>query len=573
MSFSSHEDGSEGLFSLRQRQSIPYAACDTLGSVPDRSERVILGLCVAVAVCHVVFYLALSLQRIGYPFELEWMESGSLEHVMRVLRGEALYVAPSVEFVAFPYPPLYYYVSAGVAKVLGPGFMALRVVSLLSSIGVAAIVLRFVLRESHSEAWGWIGAGLFIATWRASGLYLDVARLDSLFALLLVAGVYALRFARGPGGLLGAAFLGAACVMTKQTGAAVFAPLALWCIWADWRAHEGGAETFRNWGRTRYYALPLLGLVVAASAWLELQTGYFLRYVIAAQPGHVIRWRMLGGFFGWDLFVTLPVASVAVVTWLGMLAPTGEGNDRAERRDRIFYVVVLVGVVVACILPRIKVGGAANNLIPIYAWMAVLFGIAGARLSTWVERRRPAWRPRFGSAVAVAALVQLLVLVRMPQGTLPTEADREAGRALAARVADIEGEVLMGVQGHIGGEAGKRVYAHQMPFTDYASSGLSDASSLLASYVEAIRAQRFAAIIDSNTQYLRRALPKGLLERHYRLQGRLFEDANVLLPISGAPIRSSTVWLPKQAEDPVRGARRQGGKRGGGGVRVPGPAH
>ena len=68
-------------------------------------------------------------------------------------------------------------------------------------------------------------------------------------------------------------------------------------------------------------------------------------------------------------------------------------------------------------------GGAANNLIPIYAWMTVLFGVAAASLRSRVARLRPAWQPRFGPALAAATLVQLLLLARWPHGYLPTEAD------------------------------------------------------------------------------------------------------------------------------------------------------
>ena len=67
-------------------------------AVPERFERIILGACVAASVGFAALYLGFSLRRITYPFELEWMEGGSLEHLMRVLRGERLYLRPSLEF-------------------------------------------------------------------------------------------------------------------------------------------------------------------------------------------------------------------------------------------------------------------------------------------------------------------------------------------------------------------------------------------------------------------------------------------------------------------------------------------
>ena len=39
------------------------------------------------------------LLRVGYPFDLEWMEGGMLLHADRVLKGEGIYVPPSFEFI------------------------------------------------------------------------------------------------------------------------------------------------------------------------------------------------------------------------------------------------------------------------------------------------------------------------------------------------------------------------------------------------------------------------------------------------------------------------------------------
>ncbi len=208
-----------------------------------------------------------------------------------------------------------------------------------------------------------------------------------------------------------------------------------------------------------------------------------------------------------------------------------------------FYLLVLVCVLVACLIPRIKVGGAANNLIPAHAWLAVMLGVSIARIRAVVPLER--W-PTVAVVVAACRLLQLVVLFQMPRGYLPSEADHRAGNALAARVVGVEGEVLMPVQGYLAGRAGRRVYAHQMPVSDYAKSGFADAEDLRESYARAIREKRFAVVIDSNTAFLRNYLPDGLLEQNYEMKGWLFEDATVLLPISGAQIRSGTYWARRE---------------------------
>ena len=244
---------------------------------------------------------------------------------------------------------------------------------------------------------------------------------------------------------------------------------------------------------------------------------------------------MIAWFFWHDLLLSVPVLSLAPIVWLALWR---------RRRDEWdgFHLLVLVCVLAACLIPRIKVGGAANNLILAHAWLAVVLGVAIARLRVVAS---PARSPRLAVVVAVCLLFQLVLLFRVPRGIVPSEADRVAGEALAARVAAIEGPVLMPAQGYLAGRAGKRVYAHQMPVSDYAKSGLADAGPLQASYVQAIREQRFAAIIDSNTAFVRNYLPASLLERHYELKGWLFQDTSVLVPVSGARIRAGTLWLPR----------------------------
>jgi hypothetical protein len=507
--------------------------------VSERFERIVLGLSVAAAAGYVGLYVVLSVQRVGYPFELEWMEGGSLEHLMRVLRGEPLYVTPSIDFVPFPYPPFYYYLAALVSKLTGPGFLPLRAISLASSLGTAVIVHLFVRRETGRAVYGLIAAGIFLGTWRASGLYFDIARLDSLFTFLLLASLYVLRFNSKPVDLVLAALLGGFAVMTKQTGAVVLAPVALWCAFADWRAHGRDLARFREWRRFGLFGLPLAAFVGGGTLLLNgIVDDNFLLHIVNAQQQHAILTRMIGFFFWRDLLLVLPISALLILAWLWIV--------RSERREWDgFYGVVLVTVLLACLIPRIKVGGAANNLILAHAWLAASMGVAIARVRAHIGERRPAVASKLPGWLAVGLLLQLLVLFRVPAGYLPSEADLEAGRALAARVAQIDGEVLMPVQGYLAGRAGKRVYAHQMPASDYAKSGLPEAGPLLESYEQAVRERRFAAIVDSNTAFLRGYLRDGLLEREYVRKGWLFQDPNVLLPISGAQIRSGTLWVPR----------------------------
>ena len=85
-----------------------------------------------VATLFLLLWAALVSLRVAYPFELEWMEGGMLDHIERVRSGKPLYTPPSLEFGSYPYTPLFPWVGAIFAEVLGPGFVSARLVSILS---------------------------------------------------------------------------------------------------------------------------------------------------------------------------------------------------------------------------------------------------------------------------------------------------------------------------------------------------------------------------------------------------------------------------------------------------------
>jgi hypothetical protein len=72
-------------------------------------------------VAQLAVYIRLALRTLNYPFPLEWMEGGTVDVVQRVIRHQPLYTQPTAEYVPYIYPPLYYWVSAQIARVIGVG--------------------------------------------------------------------------------------------------------------------------------------------------------------------------------------------------------------------------------------------------------------------------------------------------------------------------------------------------------------------------------------------------------------------------------------------------------------------
>src|SRR2546422_5385105 len=129
----------------------------------------------AAAGVYLAAYLFVALSRIAYPFELEWIEGALVDHVRHLVAGNSFYVRPSLEFTPFFYPPLYFQLGAALSHLTGVGFMPLRLISFVSSLGCFALVLRLVWRDTSDRFCAWLAAGLFIATFRLDGAWYDLA--------------------------------------------------------------------------------------------------------------------------------------------------------------------------------------------------------------------------------------------------------------------------------------------------------------------------------------------------------------------------------------------------------------
>ena len=196
------------------------AAAARLARTGDRAATTARLAAALLGLAVIGLYLAVALSRLTYPFTIEWLESNSLVEVHRILAGQQLYPAPSVGYVPDGYPPLYFAVSAAVAGVLGPSYLSLRLVSLVSSLACFALLGRLVQRETGSATAGIAAAGMLAATYFATGTWFDVGRVDSLFLALSAAALYAARWMRRTRGAVAAGVLLAAAFLTKQNGLA-----------------------------------------------------------------------------------------------------------------------------------------------------------------------------------------------------------------------------------------------------------------------------------------------------------------------------------------------------------------
>jgi 4-amino-4-deoxy-L-arabinose transferase-like glycosyltransferase len=377
---------------------------------------------VAGACLYVAAFVATAAARLLFAYPLEITEGASLEAVRGLLRGQPLYDQPTSEHVPMIYGPVYFYLAALISLVIGPSYAALRLVSLVASVGSVALISLLIKRETHSASVAILAAGLFTASYPLTDGALDLGRVDALLVCMLLAAVYASRLSG-----LRSAILAGACtalaLLTKQSALPVSLVLLLYL-----------AVTSRR--RLIGYATGLAVTLASPLALLEAQSGHWATLFLILLPRqHDISELRLTQF--WTLDV-LPRFTLALV--LGMLFACARLTER-DRTAPLFFGLVSLGMLGIAWASDTNVGAAPNVLLPAYAVLAILFALglheALRQLARLPRQRRAFWA--FGVGVGI---FQLLLLAYNPRLLAPYRSEAWADERLASALNSLPGTLF-----------------------------------------------------------------------------------------------------------------------------------
>jgi 4-amino-4-deoxy-L-arabinose transferase-like glycosyltransferase len=491
----------------------------TLPGARRAALRALRPALLVTALAAIGLYLVLAVLHLRYPFELEWMEGGMVDHVRRVLAGQKLYVKPSIDFTPYIYPPLWFYVAAAFAKVFGVGFFSARLLSLAASLGVIALVVRLVQRETGSLSAGLVSGGLFAATYRIGGFFYDLARIDSLFLLLLLAALYLVRFHGSPRSRVLAAVLFALAFFTKQPASLLLAPVALHLALVERR-------------RALWLVVPAL-VLIGGGVWLldRIHQGWFSYFALWLPRQHPWEPRMWGDFWVQDLMGPLAPSCLLALHYLVV-----EGAE-----GRRFYAFSVAGALAAAWSGRLHHGGYLNVMMPALALIAILFGLG---LSAALARAAALPEPRRGNVEAFlfsAAIIQFAVLGYPLGPIVPGKVDREAGAQLLSVIRGASGDVFVPAHGYLSTLAGKRTFAHEMALRDVLEAGVGGApgEELRAELRKALAERRFGAVLADSWW------SEATIEGFYVKRKEVFTSEDAFWPITGYRLRPKGVYLPK----------------------------
>jgi hypothetical protein len=475
-------------------------------------------------------FVGVALQRVGYPYDLEWCEGGTLAHIRVVLQGHQPYRMPSLEFTPYIYPPLYYYVSALPSLVLGAGHLAPRLVSFVSILGCFVLLGRWVRDETDDPVAGMAAIGLFSATYALTGYWFELARVDAFFLLLIFASHVSARTATTTKRAAWVGVLIAASCFTKQLGLPLAVPPLVLLSMRSFRLGIAAALVSG--------AL----IVVAGIAFNVASKGWFLYYVLDLPSRHEIEWARF-----WPSAQTFLLSSTFMLTLAGLALLCGLGFGGAAWKRWLFYAFFVGLSCATSFLPFLKSGGYPNGLIPTYASLSLAAGIEFAALR----------RARFGSALGLlgprlaACLVlvlQFVVLDYDPRAALPSPADLEANRVVMSRLAQLPKPLFVtGSSFYTMTAGGDAVVTDTMGLIDIFKGGGPQAAQLNRTLTDAIREHRFKTIVLDRAGGFLPDRFVDLIREEYRPRGSVLRGLprDAIWPTSGAALRPDMIWVAR----------------------------
>jgi hypothetical protein len=395
---------------------------------------------VAYAMLQILWVGWVAYEHISFPLNLEAMETTVVEHVDRVLQGRPLYEAPEPGHVALAYNPLFYYLCAAFASLLGNSLATIRIVAVIGTIGAASMIYSIVKRETESRCWGLIAVGMFAAAYRAMDSYFDIGHRDTWMLFLVLAGCAMLNYGRSGLANCGGMLLLVAAFWLKQQAAAFVIGGYLFLLFK-----ATPAELF--WPTILSFSFGPALYVLAPSALMGPEFHYFTWDVPR-------QWTALTR----EDFRNF--AELLARRWLMPTVLTGAGMMSALHLGALGNIwIFMMPVAFGTALLGMTVSGSNNNVfIPFETWLIVISVVAIERLTRHLAENS-LW-PQ------LALSLSFLALAYNPASALVPGDPQAAYRDLVEMADRLKGAVYAPWLGNVPGSAKFQPAAHWVPLED-----------------------------------------------------------------------------------------------------------
>ena len=428
------------------------------------------------ALIPIALFLAAALGRLRSAVPLEQLEGSMLLAAERVAHGQPIYVRPNFTFIPYMYAPAYYYVSGWAVRLLGPRFLALRLISLLSTCASMVVIYLFVFLDApgtrgrrHLAALA--GAGFYAAAYTWTREWFDLGRLDSFYVLLLLLALLSTRYLHP----IFAAAMWTLAFLAKQT---IF-PVALIMLCLDWKRPRRlllGAGSF-------------LLMTAVCSRLLDHAThGWFWFYAFTVPHANADLWLRPAVFYVFSQWIAPFGVALLIIAMAWVWNRPVPGNFKTR-----FYLVAAAALFGLCWVLQAHAGATANTPMPAYAMLAVIFGISFARLdAAFALASREAARVFLLAAVAIP----LVSWIYNPHDFMPHREMVASQEDLIAWLRVFPGDVYLPAHSYEGVLAGKQWHADNTSLHDALRPNLPGVGDAVrAKIAEEVDQSKFDAIV------------------------------------------------------------------------------
>ncbi len=379
-----------------------------------------------LSVAWIVALLVVFANHARFPLFLDLMEGTIFQHFERAAHLQPIYTAPTAEFVPFAYNVGYYYAAVPVGWVVGESLFALRLLSILATIGIGGLIFGIVRGQTKSSWWGLVGAALFAASYWAMDSYIDTAHSDACFVLCSLAGTAIIAAGRSRGWRVAGVLVLVLSFWFKQHGALFVGAGLVYLTW-----DEGWRRSWPYW---------MTAAVLGPGIYLLLGPTLFGSYYHYFTYGVPSTWASfsLRGLFRWGGYLSL------FFCWLTAAAVyRGAKLLGARPRSVDLWQLQWLAAVGAGLLGGMDPGSAWNVFIPMGTW-TILVGVLG------LSRMELVWRNSRREIVPYALLVLSFALVAYnPRDVMTSDNSDETYREFIGFLQELDGAVYAPTLGQL----------------------------------------------------------------------------------------------------------------------------
>jgi hypothetical protein len=483
------------------------------------------------ALGYILLFLVLAIIRISYPFELEWIEGAYIDEARWIALGRFPYPPPTIHYIPTSKTPFFFYLAALLMNWFGTGFLAARLISVLATLGCFFLLFRLVWDEGKLLLPAVVSVGLYAASYRFSGAWMDIAKTDSLFLFLVLFAFYLNRKYQNWWGYILSGGVFVLAYFTKQ----LTLPIIMMLAPVSLLVRRG-----RNW--LTWLFAGTLGFAIFFY-FDQVSNGWFSFYTFDIVTSHG---KAVDYFLFWEKLIPVLLPSLFLAGYYAYIVLKSSQISPLNLPARKWENI---GLGAALLLTSwsiyIKTWTYDNAMMMASLGLAFLSGLAMVEVHKHYLRKqvnqdnRSAWLG--GSTLLL--LLQFLFLFYNPVHQLPTQADRMAGQSFIKRLEGLPGEVLLFNHGFLNYQAGKSTYLHSAPYSDMVSGFDWNAISETQKRKAQVRETLNQAIRDQIFDWVILDQPEKNWTPFYLYVEDLAKVPEVFYPVTGVPTRPESLLI------------------------------